>query len=34
MGSQDPSKPREGKIEIRDKVGPWREQNRCIFQTH
>jgi hypothetical protein len=25
MGSQDPSKPREGKTEIKDKAGPGRE---------
>jgi hypothetical protein len=34
MGSQDSSKPREGKTEIKDKVGPGREQNGCVFQTH
>jgi hypothetical protein len=34
MGRQDPSKPREGKTEIKDKVEPEKEQNGCIFQTH
>jgi hypothetical protein len=34
MGSQDPNKPREGKTEIKDKVGTEREQDGCIFQTH
>jgi hypothetical protein len=34
MGSQDPSKPRERKTEIKDKAGPGREQNGCIFQTY
>jgi hypothetical protein len=34
MGSQDPSKPREGKTEIKDKAGPGREQNGRIFQAH
>jgi hypothetical protein len=33
MGSQDPSKPREGKTEIKDKVGPGREPNGYISQA-
>jgi hypothetical protein len=31
LGSQDPSKPRERKTEIKDKVGSGRELNGCIF---
>jgi hypothetical protein len=34
MGSQDSSKLRGGKTEIKDKAGSGREQNRYIFQTH
>jgi hypothetical protein len=31
MGSQNPSKPREGKTEIKDKAEPGREPNGYIF---